>query len=61
VIILDSDQFNLQDFQKSYTAKHNQVNSENLLDFNKGDLIFNKKIRFWNCHPPNFGHKNNKT
>ena len=60
VISLDSDWFILQEFQKIYTANHDQVNSENLLDFNRGDLIFSKKFRFWNCHPPNIGHKNNK-
>ena len=45
-IILDNDWFILQEFKKIFAANHDQVNSENLLDFNRGDLIFSKIFRF---------------
>ena len=61
MVSLDSDWFILQEYQKTYIAKHDQVSThDNLLNFNKDDLIFSKKFRFWNCHPPYIGHKNNK-
>ena len=61
VVSLDSDWFILQEYQKTYIARHENIKNDNYLQFKFEDLILTKKFRFWSCHPPNIGYLNEKS
>ena len=55
VVSLDSDWYILNDFTKTYQARHGSIQSDDYLNFERGDFVNTKRFHTWNNQPPYIG------